>query len=96
MTMRAIRDPSTGKTIYNAIAILDVWCSYYNKLFTAEDCDMVIQDEMFSNLSYSLNETEQNLCDGPLTLEECHASLSGLQDDKTPGSDGFPKEFFLN
>ena len=35
------------------------------------------------------------LCDGPLSLSECHSSLLGMALRKTPGCDGLPAEFYL-
>ena len=35
------------------------------------------------------------LCDGPLTVAECHAPFFGMARRKTPGCDGFPAEFYM-
>ena len=92
--MRSIKDPRTGEIQTDPIQVLDVWRAYYNQLFTAETCDLTIQDQLLSKLARTLDSQEQELCEGPLSLEECQLSLSGLAERKTPGSDGFPKEFY--
>ena len=33
-------------------------------------------------------------CDGKITVEECAAAISSMGNNKTPGSDGLPKEFY--
>ena len=33
-------------------------------------------------------------CDGKITVEECAAAISSMENNKTPGSDGLPKEFY--
>ena len=33
-------------------------------------------------------------CDGKITVEECAADISSMGNNKTPGSDGQPKEFY--
>ena len=50
---------------------------------------------MLSKLSRCLSNIERASCEGLLSLEECFAALSGMARGKTPGSDGFPMEFYL-
>ena len=38
---------------------------------------------------------QSGLCDGPLSLSECHSSLLGMALRKAPGCDGLPAEFYL-
>jgi len=33
-------------------------------------------------------------CDGKITVEECIAVINSMENNKTPGSDGLPKEFY--
>jgi len=33
---------------------------------------------------------------GKITVEECAAEISSMENNKTPGSDGLPKEFYSN
>ena len=50
---------------------------------------------MLAKLSHHLSSAEQEACEGALTVEDCFHALQGMPRGKTPGSDGFPMEFFL-
>ena len=93
-TMHSIRDRETGLVRHDPFEILGVWRSYYSNLFTAQDCDPVAQDEMLSQLHRRLSTAERAGCEGNLTLDECFEALKGMPKGKTPGSDGFPMEFY--
>ncbi len=85
----------TGWVRHDPFKILGVWQRYYAGLFTAAPCDPSAQDDMLSKLSRRLSTEDRACCEGLLTLEECFAALSGMARGKTPGSDGFPMEFYL-
>ena len=93
-TMSAIKDPETGTVHHDPIDILGVWRTYYEQLFTAQSCDSPTQDHLLSKLVRTLAPGERELCEGLLTSEECEAALKGMSAGKTPGSDGFPMEFY--
>ena len=40
-----------------------------------------------------LTPDEQGLCEGKLTLQECWEALTSMQNGKSPGNNGFTKEF---
>ena len=46
-------------------------------------------------MSSVLSPAQADLCEGFLTLEECHRALVGMARRKAPGSDGLPVEFYL-
>ncbi len=93
--MHSIRDPDTGSVHHDPFEILGVWQRYNTGLFIAAPCDPSAQDDMLSKLSCRLSTEDRACCEGLLTLEECFAALSGMARGKTPGSDGFPMEFYL-
>ena len=95
-SMPSIRDPDTGMVHHDPFEILGVWCQYYTSLFSAQPCNPVAQDEMLNQITRRLSQAECDGCEGCLTLEECFAALNGMPRGKTPGSDGFPMEFFLH
>ena len=72
-----------------------VFSSFYQSLCTAEATDPVIANSLFSNVSSTLPSTQADLCDGPLSSDECFAALNGMARGKSPGSDGLPMEFYL-
>ena len=52
-------------------------------------------DFLYSNNNQTiLKSINKELCDSPLRLEETGKALKQLQNDKTPGSDGFTTNFY--
>ena len=41
-----------------------------------------------------LNEKEKSFCDENLTLHECEEAVLNFKDNKSPGIDGIPNEFY--
>ena len=77
--------------------ILSVMKNFYNQLYTSQNQPSA---ERFSNFSdyeslSKLDNEKQNLCEGPITAEECLAALKTFQHNKTPGMDGLTAEFYL-
>ena len=70
--------------------------SFYKNLFTAEDTDPDARASLLSNIESRLCLVQAGLCEGPLTLDECHRALAGMARGKTPGLDGLPKQFYLS
>ena len=42
-----------------------------------------------------LKEEESKLCDGEIGLQEISSALNTMVNNKSPGNDGLPKEFYL-
>ena len=87
----------TGETVLEQYAILNLVKEYYANLFKSRDND--IDDIQLGNLLdrnkiVTLSETESNYLEGPLTIEELGIALKKMKNNKTPGIDGFPSEFF--
>ena len=95
-SITSIRDPDSGLIHHDPFEILGTWQRYYARLFTADKCDMMAQDAILSNLSRSLSRAEVESCEGLLSIPECKQALDGMSSGKTPGSDGFPMEFFFS
>ena len=93
--MRSIRDPNTGEVCHDPFPIVGVWRTYYKDLFTATQCDPVAQDELLAKLTRRLDNTERASCEGCLAVDKCFQALMGMSRSKTPGSDGFPMEFYV-
>ena len=89
-TMLSMQDPATGIVHHDSFEILGVWRSYYADLFTPQECNCKARDAMLAQLSRRLSSAEREACEGVLTVEEHFHALQG-----TPGSDGFPMEFFV-
>ena len=72
-----------------------VFSSFSETLFTAEATDRVIDNSLLSNVSSTLPSTQADLCDGPLSSDECFVALNGMARGKSPGSYGLPMEFYV-
>ena len=72
-----------------------VFSSFYETLFTSEATDPVLANSLLSNISSTLPSTQADLCDGPLSSDECFVILNGMARGKSPGSDGLPMEFYV-
>ena len=46
-------------------------------------------------MSPPLPSTQADLCDGPLSSDECFVALNGMARGKSPESDGLPMEFYV-
>ena len=42
-----------------------------------------------------LTEEDSRICDGPISVEECHAALKEMARNKAPGITGFTSEFYV-
>ena len=86
-----------GITVEDPKVVLTVMKNFYNQLYTSQNQPSA---ERFSNFSDyeslpKLDNEKQNLCEGPITAEECLAALKTFQHNKTPGTDGLTAEFYL-
>ena len=75
--------------------LIRILSGFYLSLFSADETLPSAQDFSLSNLECSLDLEQALLCDGPLTVAECHAALFGMARRKSPGCDGFPAEFYM-
>ena len=91
--MHSIHDPVTNSMIH--LNFFGVWQQCNQGLFTAKPCDRASQDAILSKLTWQLSSAEQALCEGPLALDRFLSPLSGMGSGNTPGSYGFPMEFYL-
>ena len=77
-----------------AEGIQSVLSSFYADLFPKEETDLTLQASLLSNVSDRVPADWVGDCEGPLSVAECFAALSGMARGKAPGIDGFPMEFF--
>ena len=64
-------------------------------LFTAEATDPAIANSPPGYVSSALSQTQADLCDEVLGLDECFGALNGMARSKLPGSDGLPMDFYI-
>jgi hypothetical protein len=83
-----------GNTFSDNNSILNAFRNFYSELFSKEDIDLDQMNDFLSGLPV-LNPFEAESCDGPIQTEEIISALKGMQCNKSPGFDGFSKEFYL-
>jgi len=83
-----------GVVVRSMSAILRVWVIFYVNLFSAATLSNPDQDFFVSSLDRSLSQAEALLCEGEVTLAECSAALNRFKNNKSPGLDGLPYEFY--
>ena len=86
-----------GITAEDPKVILTVMKNFYNQLYTSQNQPSAERFSNFSNYESlpKLDNEKQNLCEGPITAEECLAALKTCQYNKTPDTDGLTAEFYL-
>ena len=86
-----------GQTITDQKSILFEVKEFYERLFMARDNtidETTIQDTL-NNLKHKpLTNLESKKLEGELTVSELSYALKCMQNNKTPGIDGFPADFF--
>ena len=90
----ALRNPD-GSIVSTPSDLCSSFTTFYSSLFTACPTDPTAQNVLLSNVSSILSPAQADLCEGFLTLEECHRALVCMARRKAPGSDGLPVEFYL-
>ena len=67
--------------------------NFYQNLYSKDQTDKTLQDQLVGSLPSSLSAEEQMLCEGDLTTSELESALHSLK-NKSPGPDGLPVEFY--
>jgi len=78
----------TGRT-----AVMKETSAFYKTLYSKEAID-AHDMEAIKTFVRKLPEMHAELCDGPITATECRAAIKEMKDNKTPGTDGLPREFY--
>ena len=86
---------STGVLLSDSKDIRKEMNSFYQDLFSEEEVDLEAQDWLLDQLGMSLDEQEQDSCEGLLTVEECRGALNGMNTWKSPDIDGLTAQFYL-
>ena len=73
--------------------------TFYEKLFSNKDTgnlnEEITLDSLIDNKKFNcLKESEASELDGEITLKELNKTLSKMKNNKTPGLDGFPADFY--
>ena len=77
--------------------ILDEQRRFYNSLYESQsnDTNDKVSEMFLSNLKMpTLSEEQKQSCEGEISLEELESVLNSFQNNKSPGNDGLPIEFY--
>ena len=94
-TMKKIILPN-GKLVQSQKEILAQIRQYYANLFSCKD-EKCIDEENLENLfttKRKLTMLESEALNGPITITELGSIVKSMKNNKTPGIDGFPADFF--
>lgn len=87
-----VRDPSAPDS-KDPTEIFIYIKTYYQKLFKKDDFDIDIASEITDDLPH-VNEEENNSLTDEITCEEISKTIARLDNEKDPGIDGLPFEFY--
>jgi exonuclease III len=89
-----------GKVLTKETDILNAEVNFYKTLYSEKlnNAETKYKDSMNhfleDNSNKKLTNIEKSLCEKDITEEEILRSLKGLHNNRTPGTDGFPSEFY--
>ena len=85
-----------GETIEKPELILDNQKLYYENLYTEPKIlhEIDIINYLNDIAAPKISNESKNLCENELTIEECAKALKDLPNDKAPGFDGIPVDFY--
>ena len=88
-----VRGPD-GIVISSSADILRVYRDFYIGLYTAEEVDGSLHEGLLDAVTRSPTTAQNDALGAPLSETELHEALSKMKNDRSPGSDGLPKEFY--
>lgn len=75
--------------------IMRVVYNFYKDLYKAENYDKLTARKYLNKIENRLNDEQQQSLEGFITNDEIYKELKNMKNGKSPGIDGFPKEFYL-
>ena len=87
----------TNEEVTDPLIIRQELRAYYENLYKSQNSKSVDECLVFMNNvnTPKLSETDAKQCEGKLSIFEYYESLKQLANNKTPGNDGFSKEFYM-
>ena len=67
---------------------------FYKILYCRKECNEEIQEYFLSFLNNELSESDRELLNAPISKSEIYGIIKSMDENKTPGNDGFPIEFY--
>ena len=82
-----------GVQITDPDGIMATMRDFHQSLYKDEPINAALKEEFLKDLP-CLSEEDGDMCEGKLSYEECYTAIKAMKDNKSPGSDGLPKEFY--
>ena len=92
-TIHSLLTPN-GALLTSTPAILSETQRFYTALYSPASTSNNLQNIFLSRLDCALTSDQSLSCEGAISLPELTASLSQLNNNKSPGLDGIPAEFY--
>ena len=87
-----------GNMITNREEVLNEQVKYYTKLYTSKKSfETSSEDDKNTFFNAPFNKLEENdklACEGKITIDECEQVIKTMNNNKSPGIDGLPCEFY--
>ena len=74
--------------------ILDLTTKFYTSLYTATPTVQSSQEKLLRNIKEKFSQTQRDILDASISLEELEKAVMSLNDEKSPGITGLPVEFY--
>uniref|UniRef100_A0A3Q3ASL9 Reverse transcriptase domain-containing protein n=1 Tax=Kryptolebias marmoratus TaxID=37003 RepID=A0A3Q3ASL9_KRYMA len=95
-TISKIRNPHTGELTEKPEEIEGIFREYYEKLYTQPE--IALEEEMRTFLSEldlpTIGKLQNETLTATITIEEVKEAINTLKNNKSPGSDGYPAEWY--
>ena len=83
-----------GEVYYDQSSILKEQVKFYRHLYQEQLCNEHSQDELLSNITRTLPQSDVEFCDSPLNSNDLKDALFAMEANKSPGNDGLTAEFY--
>ena len=85
-----------GNRTIDIDCILNEEVKFYKHLYRSSNTNYNTTNQYLNEiiLENQLNSDDANMCEGPVTMEECITAINGMKANKSPGLDGLTVEFY--
>ena len=84
-----------GQTCTDIKDLKNIVHNFYQELYTPNPVSEQDQNILLDQITNTLDNESQQEMEGLLTEKEIFLALKGMKNNKSPGSDGLPREFYL-